>query len=279
MVAQEVVGAPARAEIVAALSHDHGCHPYSKWRGAHWRLASLAELAPPGHPAALAAAEATLGWLASPRRLRSFASLEGRVRRCASQDGLAVYSCCRIGLAGDERIRTLAESLVATQWPDGGWNCDRRPEASHSSFHESWAPIMGLAEYARAGGDGGAREAADRGAEFLLRHRVYRSDRTGEPANPALLRLRYPPYWHYDLLAGLVTLERSVGLGDARTADALDVLEAKRRADGTWRTEGRWWKRPGSKGSGVEAVDWGEAADELLTERAVRVLRAAGRLS
>ena len=45
----------------------------------------------------------------------------------------------------------------------------------------------------------------------------------------------------------------------------------------TWRTEGKWWKQPGSKGSNVEAVDWGEAANELLTERATSVLRAAGR--
>ena len=266
---------PSREELIAALSRDHGCHPYSKWRGAHWRLASLAELAPPGHPAALAAAEATLAWLAKPRRLRSFPSIDGRVRRCASIDGLALYSACRVGLAGDERLARLADSLIATQWPDGGWNCDRRPQASHSSFHESWAPTMGLAEYARAGGDGAAA-AAERGAELLLRHRLFRSDRTGEVANPRFLQLRFPPYWHYDLLAGLVAVERSVGLADPRTADALDVLESKRDADGKWHAEGRWWKPPGAR-TGVEAVDWGEAEDELLTERALGVLRAAGR--
>ena len=33
-------------EIVGALSRDYGVHPYSKWRGAHWRLASLVEIAP-----------------------------------------------------------------------------------------------------------------------------------------------------------------------------------------------------------------------------------------
>jgi hypothetical protein len=74
-----------------------------------------------------------------------------------------------------------------------------------------------------------------------------------------------------------VTLERSVGLDDPRASDALDLIESKRRPDGTWRCERRWWKRPGSKGAGVEAVDWGPAADELLTARAQATLQAAGR--
>jgi hypothetical protein len=263
---------PMREELVAALSRDYGVHPYGKWRGAFWRLASLVDLGVQrGHAGAVAAARQTLDWVASASRLRRIHKrvIDGRVRRCASQEGLALYTCLRIGLR-DERLDTLAESLVETQWPDGGWNCDVRPEASHSSFNETWGPLLGLAEY-------GAKDAAERAAEFLLVLRLYKSHRTGEPAHPALLNLRYPPYWHYSVLVGLTALERSVGLRDPRNADALDYLESKRLPDGTWRTEGKWWKQPGSKGSNVEAVDWGEAANELLTERATSVLRAAGR--
>jgi hypothetical protein len=104
------------------------------------------------------------------------------------------------------------------------------------------------------------------------------SHRTGKPAHPAFFRLRVPAYWHYNALAGLRTLAAAGHLDDPRTSDALDLLEERRRADGTWRVEGKWWKRPGSKGSGVEAVDWGNAANELLTEQARGVLSAAGRL-
>ena len=267
-----------RQRLVAALERDYGGHPYGKWRGAFWRLVSLAELGAAGHAGVLAAAEDALRWLANPRRLGSFPTFDGRVRRCASQDGLALFACCRVGVPPDDRLRAIAESLVKTQWPDGGWNCDRRPEASHSSFNETWGPIAGLAAYARATDDDRARVASERGADLLLRHRVYQSHRTGEPAHPAVLNLRYPAYWHYDVRVGLTTLERSVGLADPRTADALDLLESKRRPDGTWRTEGRLWKRPGAKGSNVEVVDWGEMANELLTERALSILRAAGRL-
>lgn len=265
-----------RDDLVAGLSHDFGVHPYGKWRGAFWRLISLAELGVgPRHNGARAAADDALAWLASPTRLNRIHKrvIEGRTRRCATQDGRALWACRTIGI-DDPRLDTLAESLVATQWPDGGWNCDVSPAASHSSFHETWGPITGLAVY---GATEEAQTAAGRGADFLLRHRLVFSERTGEPAHPVLRQLRFPPYWHYDLLEGLRAVHDAGGLADPRTADALDLLESKRLPDGTWRCEGKWWKRPGSKGSNVEAVDWGDAADELLTERARAVLRAAGR--
>jgi hypothetical protein len=259
-------------ELVSGLARDYGVHAYGKWRGAFWRLASLVDLGAERHPGARAAAEQVLAWLADPRRLARIHKrrIEGRVRRCASQDGLGIYTCLRAGIRDDPRLDTLAESLVATQWPDGGWNCDVRPTASHSSVNETWGPILGLVEY-------GETETASRATEFLLNHRVAFSHRTGEPMHPHVVVLHYPPYWHYDVLVGLRTLARAGALADGRTSDALDMLESKRRPDGTWRTEGRWWKRPGSKGSNVEAVDWGTAARDLLTERARAVLAAAGR--
>jgi hypothetical protein len=260
--------------LISGLSRDYGVHAYGKWRGAFWRLISLVDLGVGrGHEAAFAAAEQTLEWLRSPNRLRAMKkrTIEGRVRRCGSQDGLALHACCRLGLADDERVAAIAESLVETQWPDGGWNCDIRPHVTHSSFNETWGPVLGLAEF-------GARDAAERGAEFLLRHRVVFSHRRPQTvAHPAFVKLRYPCYWHYDLLAGLMTLAAVNALADPRTEDALDLLESKRLANGTWRVEGRWWKRPGSKGSNVEAVDWETAADDLLTARAQTVLAAAGR--
>jgi predicted NUDIX family NTP pyrophosphohydrolase len=263
-----------RDALVAELSRSYGVHAYAKWGGAFWRLLALVDLGVgSGHRGAVAAAEETLQWVASPRRLAEIHGrrIDGRVRRCASQDGRALQACLDIGLRGESRLDTLAESLVDTQWPDGGWNCDRRPSVTHSSFNESWGPILGLAKY-------GAVDAVARGAEFLLRHRVVFSHRTGEPAHPVMLKLHFPAYWHYDLLAGLRTIAASDRLSDPRAADALDLLEEKRRADGTWRTQGRWWKRPGSKGSNVEVVDWGDAANAVLTEQAEGVLRVAGRL-
>lgn len=263
-----------REEFIAALSRSYGTHAYAKWSGAFWRLISLVDLGvEPGHPGAVAAADETLGWVADSRRLAEIhrRRIDGRVRRCGSQDGRALQTCLDVGLRGDPRLDTLAESLVETQWPDGGWNCDRKPHVTHSSFNETWGPILGLTKY-------GDADSVARGTEFLLQHRVVFSHRTGEPAHPTMLKLHFPAYWHYDLLAGLRTLAAAGALSDARAGDALDLLEEKRRLDGTWRTQGRWWKRPGSKGSNVEVVDWGDAANELLTEQAEGVLRAADRI-
>lgn len=119
-----------------------GCHPYRKWKGAHWRLVSLVELGlPPGHSEGVAAAETVLSWIASPSRSWVIA---GRERRHASMEGNAIFVSCRLGLASDARVRLLVERLMQAQWPDGGWNCDQHPAAWHSSFHESVTPIADL---------------------------------------------------------------------------------------------------------------------------------------
>ena len=122
-----------------------GTHPYKKWTGAHWRLVSLVELGiPAGDPRALAAAEQVLAWLTSDEHRAQIRRLNGRTRRCASQEGNALAVCSRLGLAADPRVQRLAAALAEWQWPDGGWNCDKHPEAAHSSFYESLAPLWGL---------------------------------------------------------------------------------------------------------------------------------------
>lgn len=52
--------------------------------------------------------------------------------------GRALQTCLDVGLRGDPRLDTLAAELVESQWPDGGWNCDRKAHVTHSSFNESW---------------------------------------------------------------------------------------------------------------------------------------------
>jgi hypothetical protein len=252
-------------------------HPYRKWEGPHWRLVALAELGvPPGDPRIQRAANVVLCWLAGGGHRKRIPTINGLVRRCASQEGNAIAACCRLGLAGDPRVELLARSLVEWQWPDGGWNCDRRASGRRSSFYESLPPAWGLHEYALATGAGWAAEAAQRTAELLLSHHVYRSS-AGEVIDPRWLQLRWPPYWHYDVLQALLVLGRLGRLDDPRCADALDVVEAQRRSDGRWNANGRWWKAPGAS-TYAEAVDWGPSRpSEMVTLNALRVLQQAGR--
>jgi hypothetical protein len=261
-----------------------GVHPYTKWSGSHWRLISLAELGVTlGTPAAkepvTTAFDEIVRWLLTPARVRRASrKVEGLSRICGSQDGAAIWAACRLGFGADDRVRLLVENLLEWQWPDGGWNCDKRPEARHASFSESLMPLRGLAAYSRVArcDDDVLHGAVARAAEFFLRHNVVESERTGEVANPRLTLLRWPPYWHYDVLQGLVGLIEAGYGEDRRLTRAKERLVALRSDDGTWQPSGRWWRAPGRTGAGVELVDWGpEGEAKLLTLRALRVLRVA----
>lgn len=253
--------------------------PYTKWMGIHWRLVSLVELGiPPGEPRATAAVEDELAWLTSHTHRSRIPTFDGRTRRCTSQEGNALAACCRLGLAQDPRVELLAESLVAWQWPDGGWNCDKHPEASHSSFHESLIPMWGLFEYFRATGNADALAAARRTAEFFLRHRLFRSERTGDIIHPEMLELHYPPYWHYDILQALLIFYRMDLLADERVSEALDLLQDRCHTDGTWRAGRHYWRPPGGE-LYQEPVDWGRRGpNAMITLNALRVLKTAGRI-
>jgi hypothetical protein len=273
-----ILSGPKVKALFAGQKRDggFGYHPYCKWGGAHWRLVSLVELAvPAGEPRALAAAETVLAWLTSPGRAKSLRVINGLVRRCASMEGNALAVCSRLGLAQDPRVEQLARSLVEWQWPDGGWNCDDRASGRSSSFHESLPTMWGLHEFAVATGAVWAREAAGRAAEMFLTHRLFRSLRTGKVLREQWLAPRYPPYWHYDILQGLLILSRMGYVRDARAADALDVLESLRAPDGRWAARGYWWK-PGDGRGNTDVVDWGRRGpNELITLNALRVLAAA----
>jgi hypothetical protein len=282
-----VVPLLAGAERVDAAGNRTPVHPYQKWRGAHWRLVTLAELAiDRALPAAAGAIDAAFGsvaeWLEAPGRLARARPIAGRTRMCASQEGNALWAACRLGLAAEPATARMAARLVAWQWPDGGWNCDPRPEAAHASLHETWIPLRGLAAYAEAGSDAALREAcsgaAAAAADFLLRHRLVEHERGGGVIDSAFLRLRWPPYWHYDLLAGLGALREAGAayLADPRAGTALARLDRLRTGDGRWHPGGRWWRPPGSAGANVELVDWGadgEAA--MLTLGALAICAAA----
>jgi hypothetical protein len=248
-----------------------GVHPYSKWKGAHWRLVSLVELGVPRtNRAARAAAKTVLDWIAEPDEPRVIRGLE---RRHASMEGNALAVCCRLGMARDRRVRHLVDVLLRAQWPDGGWNCRSDLDARHSSFHESLAPIWGLVEYHRETRDREAIAAARRAVELLLEHRLFRSSRTGKVIDPEWLNIHWPHYWHYDFFHGLRAIAMLGLLKDSRAEEALELLRTKRRPDGAWRVGGRRYWRRGNVGTGVEAVTWGDA-HEIVTPVALTLATA-----
>jgi hypothetical protein len=199
-------------------------------------------------------------------------------------EGNAVFSILRLGLL-DDRIDELVDRLLRTQWPDGGWNCDRRPPPANpniSSFHETLTPLRALALYAQQRNSTRSRSAARRAAEIFLKRRMYKRQRDDRIINESFVKLHYPPYWHYDILFGLKVMSEAGFIKDQRCADALDLLETKRLSDGGFPTEARYFHSGKHPRSAKSLVDWGGVSstrmNEFVTVDALHVLKASGRL-
>lgn len=270
---------------------------YCKWQGLHWVVASLADLGyPAGDKALFPMRDRILDFWLRPVYFREYIArtardgyrgtgvplVNGRYRRCASQQGNPLYSLLALGLA-DERADALAERLMHWQWPDGGWNCDRRPVADTSSFMETRLPLLGLAAYAKARRSAAASEAANRAGEVFLRRRLFRRVSDGRIIHPDFVALHYPLYWHYDILGGLLAMRAIGRLTDRRCSEALDLLEEKRLPDGSWPAERKYYRvSPRALAANADFVDWGGTSsrrgNEWVTVDALAVLRAAGRI-
>jgi hypothetical protein len=144
-------------------------------------------------------------------------------------------------------VAPALEWLLANQLTDGGWNCRNvRFGDSHSSFHTSILALEALTEARNVFPDRPEiGTAMVRGREFFLAHHLYKSHRDGTVVNDAFTRFSFPPRWHYDLLRGLHHFAVTGAPHDARYDDALDVLQRRRRKDGTWPVQnkhtGRVW--------------------------------------
>lgn len=123
--------------------------------------------------------------------------------------------------------------LLDQQKADGGWNC--RTKSQVSSFNTTISALDALLEYERAAGADAAVTAARLKAhEYLLERRLLYSKRTGELIDRRWTLLSFPPRWHYDVLRALDYLRDAQTDPDPRAADAVAIVEGKRRNDGTW---------------------------------------------
>ncbi len=99
-------------------------------------------------------------------------------------------------------------------------------------------------------------------------HRLYKSDKTGEIIDKKWTMLSFPSRWRYDILRALLYFTDSGAPYDPRMDDALDIIQSKQKADGTWPVQA---KHPGQVHFDIEKT--GEPS-RFNTLRALRVLRA-----
>ena len=253
---------------------------YDKWFGGHWVMAVLADFPyPAGDLRLLPLRDQQLDWLFGSRHQVMIRKrmVDGRQRRCTSQEGNALFSHLRLGIA-NERVHDLAQELVRWQWPDGGWNCDMNPEAHTSSFHETLIPLRGLIEYQRHFPDATVQACIEQAKEVFLKRELYLRMSNGAVMNDNFLLLSYPSYWHYDVLSGLKVMAEGRWLDDPRCQKALAVIAQKQLPDGGFPAEKRYYHFNPNK-SGYSPVDWGGVSKRRMnpwvTVECLAVLKAA----
>jgi hypothetical protein len=133
---------------------------------------------------------------------------------------------------------------------DGGWNCEWIEGSTRSSFHSTLNTLKGLLAYdTAAGGTEATYEARRSGEEYLLRRGLFRSLSTREPVASWVNRHAYPFRWFYSVLNAAEYFRQAAlldgGRADPRMAEAIEMIRAARRPDGTWiqerRHPGRVW--------------------------------------
>jgi hypothetical protein len=157
---------------------------------------------------------------------------DGEVEACINGRTVA------LGAYFGHDVDGIVERLVSEQLDDGGWNCWTEYGSVRSSYHSTICVLEGLLEHERAtGGSADETAARQRGEEYLLERSLFRRLRTGDVVDEAWLQFSFPPRWHYDVLRGLDYF-RAVGEApDKRINEAIERLQSKRQADGTWLLE------------------------------------------
>jgi hypothetical protein len=192
---------------------------------------------------------------------------EGEVEPCINGRTLA------IGAYFGQDVRGIADRLLTEQMADGGWNCEQENGSTRGSFDSTLNVLEGLLEYERsAGANGDAAGARVRGEEYLLERGLLRRRSDGEVPQRRWLFPGFPNAWFYDVVRVTDYLRQARPEPDARMAEALDIVESKRGADGRWPLDHAYHD--------ASLVDFGESEGQpsrWITLRATRTLRWAGR--
>jgi len=188
------------------------------------------------------------------RALKEYAWLREKGKKLPPQNKWASsmvfehqYSCLtgnmaaaliRIGYANDPRIKKALEWLVKIQNKDGGWLCPywrAHVRDTHGCFYGTICPLEAFSEVARENLTKEMKSAIERGAEFLLMHRLFKADHHDyRVINQSWLKLSFPWFYGYNILRGLDVLTKLGYIEDERLADSVEILHQKRQKDGTW---------------------------------------------
>jgi hypothetical protein len=174
----------------------------------------------------------------------------------------------------EEYLMSVIDFLLAEKMDDGGFNClSNTTGARHSSLHTTLSVLEGILEYERNGYTYRLAElmkAKNDSQKFILLHKLFRSDKTGEIINTNFLKLYYPGRWYYDILKVMDYFQLANAKYDKRMNEAIEVILRKRTKEGLWKQAS---KHPGK--THFEMEEPGNPS-RWNTLRAMRVLKYYG---
>jgi Prenyltransferase and squalene oxidase repeat len=138
----------------------------------------------------------------------------------------------------ESKLKSIVDFILLQILADGGFNCHyNRIGAKHSSLHSTLSVLEGILEYRNNGYTYKLPELQNAGKsamEFILKHQLFISDRTGEIIKPSFLKLSWPARWYYDILKALDYMQFAHTPYDTRMQPAIDYLISKRKKNNQW---------------------------------------------
>lgn len=142
----------------------------------------------------------------------------------------------RIGYEKDPRVQKALEWLARIQNRDGGWLCPywrAHIRDKHGCFFGTICPLEAFSAASRESLK--TKETVEKGAEFLLVHRLFKADHHDyKTIKQHWLTLSFPMFTTYNILRGLDVLTKLGYVKDDRLKDAVEALLQKQQKDGTW---------------------------------------------
>jgi hypothetical protein len=136
--------------------------------------------------------------------------------------------------------------LTYARFDDGGfvtpktWPYRGRKDrcfGAHSCYAGCLKALRAVSALPRGRWNPRLREFVARGAEYFLKHRVFKSSHARtQMLHKGVDQIAFPNFVYGDFLEILTTL-LALGVKDARMQDAIDLLEAKQLPNGRWRLE------------------------------------------
>jgi hypothetical protein len=154
-----------------------------------------------------------------------------RSEECITGRMVAVLT--HFGYQKDARVRDAVGWLLDHQLADGGWNCRSQSKPRHSSMYSTYMAVWGLSKIGVNERTETISNAIERGAEFMLLHRLFKSHRTGRIIEENWLDFHFPPVGYDILLASKLVKDLGI-LKDDRLTDSIGIIKSKMQPDGKW---------------------------------------------